>query len=594
MGRGRPEEGAEASDRSCGRGYDRRLSAAAKSLRSGGELVRSQWFPLLLLTAWMLAPLAVVLVFALRHGYTLTGALGYDPFDQMAYLAWIRDSGSHVLASDLWQVGPTAHDYLHPTFAISGLLWRAGLSLQVAYLIWKPVALLVLFLGFAAYVRLRLPGHRLQQTAALILALFYLTPALALARWTGHLTVAHRLALQIATYDSDSALNLWGFDHAAIAIGLMPVFLIAVERTLRGEGHHQGIAAGPRERLIADLFPRQARRRLVVAALAGALVSWLQPWQGVTLLGVIAAMVVVVGPRRRYLSLSLPMVGLVAPLLYGEALSRYDPVWHEFAVKTQHSGGVGPWWALVVGFLPLVVLAGLGLRRPRDDGSWLLALWVVACVLVYLLVPEFPPHALKGVTLPLSVLAVGGWERCRRWGTARVPVGRPGVAVAAVAAIALFTVPAGIAQMDDADAFTGKTISDQLNRQLVMLSPTQVSAMHYLERQPAPGPVLAPWFLSMSIPAYTGREVFAGHPMWQPASNVQRANVFYSLADPGAGTRRAILRASGARFVLTQCGTPSSLGSAIAPVVTPVARYGCLTIYRVRTAIPVSRPKAAG
>ncbi|MFZ0043019.1 MAG: hypothetical protein WAK93_17050 [Solirubrobacteraceae bacterium] len=572
--------------------------SAAKSLRSGWELVRSQWFPLLLLTAWMLAPLAVALVFAIRHGYTLTGALGYDPFDQMAYLAWIRDSGSHVLASDLWQVGPTAHDYLHPTFTVSGLLWRAGLSLQVAYLIWKPVALLVLFLGFAAYVRRRLPGHRLQQTAALVLALFYLTPALALARWTGHLTVAHRLALQIATYDSDSALNLWGFEHAAIAIGLMPVFLIAVERTLGGgaEGRQPGVAAGGGERgrrLIAELFPRQTRALLVVAALAGALVSWMQPWQGVTLLGVIAAMVVLVGPRRRYLSLSLPIAGLVAPLLYGEALSRYDSVWHEFAVKTQNSGGVGPWWALVVGFLPLVIFAGLGLRRPRDDASWLLALWVVACVLVYLLVPEFPPHALKGVTLPLSVLAVGGWERCRRWGTGRVAVGRAGAAVAAVAAIALFTVPAGIAQMDDADAFTGKTISDQLNRQLVMLSPAEVSAMHYLQRQPTPGPVLAPWFLSMSIPAYTGRQVFAGHPMWQPASNVQQANVFYSLADPGAAARRAILSASGARFVLTQCGTPSSLGAAIAPVATPVARYGCLTIYRVRTAIP-ARPRPAG
>jgi hypothetical protein len=174
------------------------------------DLIRAQAAPLTALTLWMVAPLAVLIDYAVRHSDTLTGAFGYDPFDQLAYLAWNRDEGSHVLASNLWQIGATSHDYLHPMYLISGLLWRAGLSVQLSYLIWEPIALVILFLGFAAYVSHLLPGRRWSQRAALVSALFFLTPALQLAIWTGHLTLVHRLQLLVATNDSDSALNLWG------------------------------------------------------------------------------------------------------------------------------------------------------------------------------------------------------------------------------------------------------------------------------------------------------------------------------------------------------------------------------------------------
>ena len=59
------------------------------------------------LTVWTFAPLVVLLIYAASHGGELTGASGTDAFDQLAYLAWIRDEGSHLLASNLWQVTPT-------------------------------------------------------------------------------------------------------------------------------------------------------------------------------------------------------------------------------------------------------------------------------------------------------------------------------------------------------------------------------------------------------------------------------------------------------------------------------------------------------
>ena len=197
------------------------------------ELVRAHPVIFSVLAIWAFAPLVVLGTYAAIHGGQLNGAYGTDSFDQLAYLAWIRDEGSHLLASNLWSAVATPHDYLHPMFVISGLLWRLGVPIQVAYLLWTPVALIVLFAGFAAYVHHLLPDDRRGQAAALFLGLFYVTPVLALAVWTGHLTAAHRYDLVLVTDDAYAALNLWGFAHTAITIGLMPVFLLAAETRLR-------------------------------------------------------------------------------------------------------------------------------------------------------------------------------------------------------------------------------------------------------------------------------------------------------------------------------------------------------------------------
>lgn len=525
----------------------------------GHELIRSQPAIFVVLTVWTFAPLAALLIFVAGHGGVLTGANGSDTFDQMQYLAWIRDEGGHVLASNLWQVGGTPHDYLQPMYVISGALWRLGLSVQLAYLVWKPVALLVLFLGTAAYVRRHLPESRRRQAAALFLCLFYLSPAYALASWTGHLSSAHRISLLLATDDADSALNLWGFEHAAIAIGLMPVFLIATERILA-----------------ARTGSEPARRWIAVAAVAGALVSWLHPWQGVILLAVIGLLFLVAAPRRRFSALVIPVVATMLPLLYGLALSHFDSSWRTFQARTI-GVGTAPWWALIASFGPLVLLAAAGLRRPGDDRSWMLVLWVIACAGVYFVLPEFPPHALAGVTVPLSVLAVTGWHRV----TAHVRAPSRVLASLALAGVALFTVPAAIYHANASEDYRGAGVSGLFARQLVWLSDDQAAALSYLNRDPRSGAVLAPWLLSMSVPGFTGRTVFAGHPMWQPAANAAIASSFFSPAidDPTGATRRAILRRSGATFVLADCEAPASLARAIAPVARLVKRFGCVTLY---------------
>jgi hypothetical protein len=93
--------------------------------------------------------------------------------------------------------------------------------------------------------------------------------------------------------------------------------------------------------------------------------------------------------------------------------------------------------------------------------------------------------------------------------------------------------------------------------------------------------VLAPWYLFMSVPGFTGRPAFAGHPQWQPHGHVAIDSAFFA---PGGGaasgaTRRAILRATQATFVLVDCGASTRLAADIAPIARPIGRFGCVTVY---------------
>jgi hypothetical protein len=525
-----------------------------------GELMRLHAPILAILALWAFAPLMVEVIYVLRNGGALTGVNGTDYFDQFQYLAWIHDAGNHLLASNLWVIGHTPHDYLHPMYVISALLWRLGLSIQLAYLMWKPVAVFVLFLGVAAYVRHLLPSSRWQQMAAVFLALFYATPVLAVSVWIGHLSALHRFQLLLAVDDGHAALQLWGFEHTAIAIGLMPVFLIGADRLLN--------ARNP---------IRSARGWVAITALAGLLVSWLHPWQGATLLLIVGGMFVLRGPRPRYLALAVPAVATLTPLLYGLALSHFDSAWHAFQVQSETTG-TAPWWALLASFGPLAAFAGFGIRRPQRDRELMLLLWLVACPAVYFLVPEFPPHALAGITVPLAMLAVRGWERARAF----AGVGLRAAAPIAVAAVAAFAIPAAVyhAQSVNDDVATA-TAAGGLALQQLRLTSYQAAALAYLDRVPRRGGVLAPWLLSMSVPGLTGREAFAGHLQWQPHSHVPMAEAFFNplLNDPRGSFRRSILEQSKATFVVADCGTPAALGAAIAPIAHVAKRFGCVTVY---------------
>ncbi len=543
--------------------------ASSETRRALTGLLREHALLFGALSALTFTPLVVIALYVARHGGVLTGVNGGDYFDQFQYLAWIRDIATHGLASNLWVTTPTPHDYLQPMYLVSAILWRIGLGLQLAYLVWKPVALAVMFLGFAAYVAHIVPGGRGARAAALALALFYTTPFSPLAAWLHWLSPAHGYQLLLAVDDANAYINLWGFEHTAIAVGLAPVFLIACDRILSSEAVR---SAGP-----GLLAPLRAApwRPSALAALAGLLAAWLHPWQGAMLLGVVGGLVLLRTPRRRYVALAIPTLATLVPLLYGLALSHYDSSWQSFETSSTATG-TAPWWALLASFGPLGLFAVFGLRRPRRDREWMLVLWLLARAVVYFAVPDFPPHALAGITLPLAVLAVLGWQRV----SARVSVSRRAGGLAAAAAVLALTVPALVHYLQPVPDNTAATVSGAVSRSMYRLTDGEAAALRYLARDRRPGGVLAPWLLSMSVPGFTDRPVFAGHLQWEPPGNLALDNVFFSAVPPGgAATRRAILERSRAQFVIADCTAPAGLGSDIAPLARAVARFGCVTVY---------------
>ena len=305
-----------------------------------------------------------------------------------------------------------------------------------------------------------------------------------------------------------------------------------------------------------------------MAAIAGVLVSWLHPWQGVTLLGVVGGLFLLKGPRRRYLGVCSGRRHAAAAVLRSRPLPRRSRL-GRFPVADDRQRD-----RAAVGADRLAgaarALGALGLRRPHEDRDWIVLLWVLACAGVYFVFPEFPPHALSGVTLPLAVLAVRGWRRLPLAGRAARPSRRRRSWRSP--SRSRLPRPVGPRRFPPLDR-------RRRGRRLMLLSPAQAGDL--LRRPgPRPGPVPAPWFLSMSVPAFTGRQAYAGHIMWQPGAHVAAANQFFpTLVDPAGAARRAILRASRAAYVIADCARrpPSGAGSPCSP--GPSRRFGCVTVY---------------
>ena len=119
-------------------------------------------------------------------------------------------------------------------------------------------------------------------------------------------------------------------------------------------------------------------------------------------------------PDLRLLArLFVPLVVAVAlPLGYYVVLGNVDPAWsidpgvHDFLDP--------PWWAIGVTIAPLALPALLSYRlRPANFHEAALRVWPVAALgLYWLLTTAYPghyaPHALRGLSVPLAVLAVAG------------------------------------------------------------------------------------------------------------------------------------------------------------------------------------------
>ena len=210
---------------------------------SGPRVSRAEIVLLAALAVWAAFPIVLVLVHASQTHSTFTGADGLIGAngvlgaDQLQYLAWARDAGTHGLASDLFTLQPNGHVYLEPLFTITGALWRIGLSIQLAYLIWKPLAVVALLFAAVAWARRAFGDQLGARAAAVVLAVFLYTPLTALFSWFKLGGGSFRFELYLLGSELLAANKLWGYVPSALALALVPAALLAVERALDPNGH---------------------------------------------------------------------------------------------------------------------------------------------------------------------------------------------------------------------------------------------------------------------------------------------------------------------------------------------------------------------
>ena len=496
------------------------------------RLSLGEWLLLGLLAGWSLIPLAAGVAHLIQHGDVLGGTDGIGVVDHFQYLAWIREAGEDGLISNRYDLGASDGVYLQPMWLLSGLATAAGMPIQGGLLIWKPVCVLVLFAGSLAYVRRMLEG-RGAQLAALALALFYLPPAAALMGRTWIGDAGEDTLVYLFGFEVSPATFLWGYVQTAIAVGLMPVFLLAVER-----------------------------RRLGLAAAAGLVVSWVHPWQGMVLLGVLAGLAVW---GRMLRPLALPALATAVPIVYFVVLAQIDPAWGE---GSEDVGYPHEWVWLVVAIAPLAAfaLAGALTGRPLrelDLQERMLLLWPVATLVIYgLLDRTFIYNVLSGLTIPLAVLAVRGGRRLPRW--------------AAVAAVAFATLP-GLANV--AYEFREGRGADASPR---YLEPGEADALDFLDDSARDGGVLTRFYLGQAVPGLSGRQTYVGHPAWTPdfGGRVDETEELFG-GDMAPAEARALVRRTGAEFVVQDCAERTDLSATLGPLIRRTHRFGCATVYEV-------------
>jgi hypothetical protein len=492
-----------------------------------------------------------VLVPLLAKGRPLSGADGLLAADQLQYLTWIREASNHVLIGNLFDLEPGPRTFLHPMFLLSGALVALGVSIPLAYLLWKPVAVGVLFAGVLAYVRRMLPPGG-QRHVALVLALFAVMPASWIVARTGWGGKPRQYSFDFITGEMWTGGYLWGYLPTAVAVGLVPLTLLGWERWQR----------------------RGGGRLLAIVAAGALLVCWLQPWQGAEL-GLILVAVAALrwrGGERPPLALGIVLAAIAAPALYYLLLSRLDPAW-ELAGIQNAAGAMPawswPWWAIALTVAPLALPAALAYRLPaRDWQEQAVRVWPLAIAAVYLLpFGTFPYHSLQGLAIPLSILAVQGVTSVG-W--------RPSRAVI-VAMLALMTLP-GIAHRLDIARNSVQSGGDPY-----WVFPDEQDALRFLEDDPRPGGTLGPTYAGYMLPAFTGRETWVGAYSWTP-DWVERAGLANDLFEgrlTGEEARRFVV-STRVRFLFADCRPLADLEATLRPLLAEVHRFGCATVYELR------------
>jgi hypothetical protein len=390
------------------------------------------------------------------------------------------------------------------------------------------VAVVGLFIAVRGFVRAQLRS-RLAMRAALVLALFAGWPSMYFDLWLPFWT--------------------WGYQEALLALACATGSLLLYHRA------------------------RERGKLLWVAAVLGALASWLHPWQGeiLVILVVSGEAITWIGGSRTRFWRPLPVIAaILLPLAYYGVLSRIDPSWR---LGQLGSRGIIPLPELLWPLAPLAVPALLAYRRrPANFIEAATRVWPFAAVAVYLLAENglgsSPPHAFAGITVPLAVLAVQG--------VASVPW--PGFVprrTATALLVLALTVPVAVDKMG---------VANRLVKDNKIFTADEQRALRYLARNPEPGGVLTPIHLGAIVPFETGRHTYIGDCYWSlPNCGGRNVNswlvVHWGRVLPRYA--RVFVMGTGARFVIKDCRGNDHIWPELRKIVVSVHRFGCATVYEL-------------
>lgn len=528
-------------------------SSSAESGRApGAGRDRFEWLLLAALAALAFSVIAGLFLRTLVKGGHVTGSDGYLVVDALQYLNWLRQAGVHIGAANLYDFAPLDHTFVHPGLILAGLVNRLGASPVVSYALVKPFAVAALFFGGAGLVHRHL-SLRSDRRVALTLALFYCAPAAAVAGWVLAPSSEAKFQLDFAGGEVWVGSYLWGYSFTAVAVGLVPIGLIAWER---------GRAGGTRP--------------MVAAACCALLASWFQPWQGATLIGVVVlAEAIRARGDRPQLRTMLRRLGPVvlagaAPLAYYFVLSKVDPAW-ELAGVANNERPRWPLWVLLLTLGPLALPAAFAYGRTgwRDAGSAALRLWPLVGLAIYFApVGTFPFHAIQGMQVPLAVLAVIAIRE--RIGQRRLPL------AAGALAVLVLVVPGTLYRVDQ---MRGAVNAGQ---QAFFLTDDEHAALRWIERSTEPGGVVTENYLGTVIPAWTGRQTWIGAGSWTPQFEQRRklVDALFGGRLDGDAARQMLVR-PGAGLILEACRAQPGFWRAVQGFTEVIWQRGCVKVLKI-------------
>ena len=483
---------------------------------------------------------------AVANGLVWTGTDGFYIVDQMQYLAWIQSAAHSLLVSNLFVLRPTPADYFQPAILISGIITAVGVPAWLSLLLWKPVAVIGLFMAIRALSYRMFPG-RFERNAALTLGLLFASFSI----------VYDKLSI---VGDMMSEFLSWGYPFALMAVALIVFGMVRYDRA-RAVGR-------------ADWIP----------GLLGGVAASLHPWQGETfILLVLFAEAIrwrelaLWWQARQWQRLALPALTLVLtgmPLIYYLVLGHLDLSWGLARIASKHAF---PWSAIAIGAAPLAIVALLGYRgRPDSFLELLLRLWAPMAIVIYVFsatgLSATPLHAFDGITVPLAMLAVKGVQRTR---LRRLPRAR----LVGAIAVALGVIPANAYGISIAH-----TAVDPAPGNANFITHDERAALKYLAKDPVSGGVLTQFYLGEAVPGRTGRRTFVGDCLWSEPNCMPRSEAADALFQ-GTDTRaqaRTFVKQSGARFLLASCSSHDvPLRRTLGKLITAVTHFGCATVYEL-------------